>query len=116
MGLPIVTAKRGTRFIVEYRNDWSIRAAEQNSLHGFRWGRVSPTTWRAAPSLRAGRLIDSMLPLRKRVEAFRPLYIYIWAAAGGIWALRREFQSPVVIQVFEMFTKAITESNYFRHG
>jgi len=28
LGLTIVTAKWGTRFIVEYRNDWSIPAAE----------------------------------------------------------------------------------------
>jgi len=39
VGLPIVTAKRGTRFIVEYRNDWSIPAAEdgvQIALRPFR--------------------------------------------------------------------------------
>ena len=36
MGLPIVTAKWGTRFIVEYRNDWSIPAAEDGAQIVFR--------------------------------------------------------------------------------
>ena len=66
------------------------------------------------PSLRSGRLIDSMLPLRERGRNIPSLYI--WAAAGGIGALRRGFNSPAVIQMVEVFTKAITGSNYFWLG
>ena len=83
MGLPIVTAKWGTRFIVEYRNDWSIPAAEDGvqivfrPFCGMKLDRSGPVSaWPLAIAVDAG-----------------PMQIQLWEGAvlrcaGNIFRLR----------------------------
>ena len=68
-----------------------------------------PTAWRAAPSLRSGRLIHSMLRRPSEAGAFHPLYIRV--AAGGIWALAEDcwFNSRLV---YKRSREEVTKSNY----
>jgi hypothetical protein len=77
--------------------------AGPNSFLGFRSGLVSPTTRRPAPSLRSGRLIDSMLRCASKVGAFI-LYIYGLLPEGckhhtGFQALHSPFRFSIFLAI-----------------